>query len=496
MKFGSYDTEGFYDELCYPDGTPRPTAAPLFNRINELPDGELVRRQRAAEAAFYDNGITFAVYGAKEGKDKIIPFDVIPRIVSAEDWRHLEAGLKQRTQALNCFLNDVYGEQCILRDGVVPESLVKTCVAYREQCRGFRPPRGIWAHVTGTDLVRDTDGTFYVLEDNMRCPSGVSYVLQNRQILKRTFPQAFARCSVRPVDEYCARLRAALEYLAPDVEHPRAVVLTPGIYNSAYYEHSFLAQQMGVDLVEGSDLVVQDRKVYARTTKGLVQVHVIYRRIDDDFLDPLCFRPDSCLGVAGLMDAYKAGNVALANAPGCGVADDKAIYTFVPEIIRYYLGEDALLPNVPTFVCEREKEMKHVLAHLDKMVVKAASESGGYGMLVGPKATVAEREAFREKILANPRNYIAQPMISLSRVPCIVGDGFEGRHVDLRPYIIQGQDIYVQPGGLTRVALRKGSIVVNSSQGGGCKDTWVIAENEHAPEQGQARQWMEQQQQQ
>lgn len=495
MKFGSYDTEGFYDELCYPNGLPRPTAETLFKRINELPDGELARRQRAAEAAFYDNGITFAVYGAKEGKDKIIPFDLIPRIVPAEDWRHLEAGLKQRTQALNCFLTDIYNDQKILRDKVVPESLVNTCVAYREQCRNFLPPRGIWAHVTGTDLVRDTDGTFYVLEDNMRCPSGVSYVLQNRQILKRTFPQVFERCSIRPVDEYCARLRAALEYLAPAVEKPKVVVLTPGIYNSAYYEHSFLAQQMGVDLVEGSDLVVQDRKVYARTTKGLVQVHVIYRRVDDDFLDPLCFRPDSCLGVAGLMEAYKAGNVALANAPGCGVADDKAIYTFVPDIIRYYLGEDAILPNVPTFVCEREREMKHVLANLDKMVVKATSESGGYGMLVGPKASAAEREAFREKILANPRNYIAQPMISLSRVPCIVNGGFEGRHVDLRPYIVQGEDIYVQPGGLTRVALKKGSVVVNSSQGGGCKDTWVIAENAHAPEQGQARQWMEQQQQ-
>lgn len=495
MKFANYNTEGFYDELCEPDGSPRSIAEPLFRRINELPEGELVRRQQAAEAAFYDNGITFAVYGSKEGKDKIIPFDVIPRIVSSEDWRHLEAGLKQRTEALNCFLSDVYGDQKILRDGVVPESLVQTCVAYRPQCRGFVPPRGIWAHITGTDLVRDSDGTFYVLEDNMRCPSGVSYVLQNRQILKRTFPQVFARCSIRPVDEYCARLRAALEYLAPDVEHPKVVVMTPGIYNSAYYEHSYLAQQMGVDLVEGRDLIVQDDKVYSRTTKGLVQVHVIYRRVDDDFLDPETFRADSALGVPGLMRAYKAGNVALANAPGCGVADDKAIYTYVPEIIRYYLSQDAIIPNVPTFVCEREREMKHVVANLDKMVVKAASESGGYGMLVGPKATTEEREAFKAKILANPRNYIAQPMVSLSRVPCIVGDRYEGRHVDLRPYIIQGRDIYVQPGGLTRVALRKGSVVVNSSQGGGCKDTWVLAENEHAPEQGQARQWMEQQQQ-
>ncbi|MGN0845199.1 MAG: circularly permuted type 2 ATP-grasp protein [Kiritimatiellia bacterium] len=496
MKLDAYDTEGFYDELYDENGAPRPAAAALLRRIAELPEGELERRQQAAESAFYDNGITFAVYGASEGKDKIIPFDVIPRVVGAADWRHIEAGLVQRVRALNLFLQDVYGERRAIRDGVVPAGLVDSCPAYRAQCRGFTPPRGIWAHITGTDLVRDSDGTFYVLEDNMRCPSGVSYVLQNRQILKRTFPQMFNRCAIRPVDEYAARLRAALEYLAPWTDHPKAVVLTPGIYNSAYYEHSYLAQQMGIDLVQGDDLTVADGCVYARTTRGPVRVDVIYRRIDDDFLDPDAFRPDSCLGVRGLMAAYRNGTVALANAPGCGVADDKAIYTYVPDFIKYYLGEEPILPNVPTFVCEREKEMRHVLANLDKMVVKATSESGGYGMLVGPKATAAEREAFKAKILAHPRNYIAQPMIALSRVPCIVGDHLEGRHVDLRPYIIQGEDIYVQPGGLTRVALRKGSVVVNSSQGGGCKDTWVIAENDHAPEQGQARQWMEQQQQQ
>lgn len=496
MKFNNYNTEGFYDELCNADGSPRPVAAMLFRRINELPEGELAKRQYAAESAFYDNGITFAVYGNKDGKDKIIPFDVIPRVVGSDDWRHLESGLKQRTYALNCFLNDIYGEQKILRDVIIGRELIESCPAFRHQCRGFTPPRGIWAHITGTDLVRDSDGTFYVLEDNMRCPSGVSYVLQNRQILKRTFPQVFERCAIRPVDEYCTKLRAALEYLAKNVEQPKVVLLTPGIYNSAYYEHSYLAQQMGIDLVQGSDLIEKDDFIYARTTQGLVKVDVIYRRIDDDFLDPECFRPDSCLGIAGIMRAYKKGNVALANAPGCGVADDKAIYTFVPDFIKYYLDEEPILPNVPTFVCERENEMKHVLANIDKMVVKATSESGGYGMLVGPKASAKEREEFKAKILANPRNYIAQPMISLSRVPCIVGDHFEGRHVDLRPYIIQGEDIYVQPGGLTRVALRKGSVVVNSSQGGGCKDTWVIAENSHAPEQGQARQWIEQQQQQ
>ncbi len=496
MRLDKYNTEGFYDELCLPDGASRPAAKTLFARINELPEGELLRRQKAAEAAFLADGITFAVYGSEQGKDKIIPFDVIPRIVSAADWAHLEAGLKQRTAALNCFLNDIYNDRRILRDKVIPESLILSCPAYRPQCERFTPPRGIWAHITGTDLVRDSDGTFYVLEDNMRCPSGVSYVLQNRQILKRTFPQVFSHCAIRPVDEYCTRLRAALEYLAEGVENPRVAVLTPGVFNSAYYEHSYLSQQMGVELVSGTDLVVQDRKVYARTTRGLTQIHVIYRRIDDDFLDPQVFRPDSTLGVPGLMDAYKAGNVVLANAPGCGVADDKAIYTYVPQIIRYYLGEEAIIPNVPTFVCEDPRQMKHVLARLDRMVVKATSESGGYGMLVGPHASEAERTAFKEKILANPRNYIAQPMIALSRVPCIVDGGFEGRHVDLRPYIVQGESIFVLPGGLTRVALRKGSVVVNSSQGGGCKDTWVLAANEHAPEHGQARQWIEQQQQQ
>jgi len=496
MNFDQYDTEGFYDELFLPGGIPRPEAEPLINRIKELSEEELRRRQTAAESAFVANGITFAVYGDKRGKDKIIPFDVIPRIVNAADWTKIEAGLKQRTTALNHFLNDIYGEQKILRDKIVPESLIKSCPAFREQCLNFAPPRGIWAHITGTDLVRDSDGTFYVLEDNMRCPSGVSYVLQNRQILKRTFPQVFSHCSIRPVDEYCAKLRTALEYLAKDVENPHVVVLTPGVFNSAYFEHAYLSQQMGVELVCGTDLVVQDKKVYERTTRGLVQVDVIYRRIDDEFLDPLAFRPDSVLGVPGLMEAYKAGNVVLANAPGCGVADDKAIYTFVPQIIRYYLGEEMLLPNVPTFVCEDPKQKQHVLANLDKMVVKATCESGGYGMLVGPHATAKERNEFKQKIENNPRNYIAQPMIALSRVPCMTQNDFEGRHVDLRPYIVQREDIYVMPGGLTRVALRKGSVVVNSSQGGGGKDTWVIAANEHAPEHGQARQWVEQQQQQ
>lgn len=496
MKFETYKTEGFFDELFFENGKPRPCAEALIETINELPDGELQRRQKTAEASFMDTGITFAVYGNKDGSEKIIPFDVIPRIVDANTWANLEKGLKQRTQAMNCFLNDIYGEQKILRDKVVPESLINTCTAFRKECMGLVPPRKIWAHISGTDLVRDTDGTFYVLEDNMRCPSGVSYVLQNRRILKQTFPKVFSKCAIRPVDEYPTKLRAMLEYLAPNTDNPKAVVLTPGVYNSAYFEHSFLSQQMGIELVSGNDLIVIDNKVYEKTTQGLIQVHVIYRRIDDEFLDPRTFRKDSLLGVPGLFNAYKAGNVALANAPGCGAADDKAVYTYVPDIIKYYLGEENIIPNVPTFVCENPVKMQHVLANIDKMVVKAVSESGGYGMLVGPHATEKEREEFKEKIKANPRNYIAQPMISLSRVPSITENGFEGRHVDLRPYIVQGEDIYVIPGGLTRVALKKGSVVVNSSQGGGGKDTWVIAPDNGAPEQGQGLQYMQHQQQQ
>ena len=496
MKFDNYETNGFYDELIQENGKARPCAKDLIETIEEMPDGELQLRQKAAEASFMDTGITFAVYGRKEGSEKIIPFDVIPRIVDSKTWSVLEKGLKQRTEAMNCFLNDIYGEQKILRDKVIPEELINTCTAFRKECIGLVPPRKIWAHITGTDLVRDKDGTFYVLEDNMRCPSGVSYVLQNRKVLKQTFPKVFSKCAIRPVDEYAAKLRSMLKYLAPEnIDEPRVAVLSPGIYNSAYYEHSFLAQQMGVELVTGDDLVVIDNKVYEKTTRGLKQIHVLYRRIDDEFLDPKVFRADSLLGVAGIFDAYKAGNVALANAPGCGVADDKAIYNYAPAIIKYYLGEENIIPNVPTFVCDEPKKMNHVLANIEKMVIKAVSESGGYGMLIGPKATKQEIEEFKEKIKANPRNYIAQPLISLSIVPTIVDGQFEGRHVDLRPYIIQGKDIYILPGGLTRVALKRGSFVVNSSQGGGGKDTWVIAPEEGAPEEEQVKQYMQQQQQ-
>ncbi len=478
LNFSEYQTEGFIDELFDDKGHPRPEADLLIWKINSLPPGELVQRQAAIERSLLNLGITFNVYGDAQGTERIWPFDIIPRIVPAAEWNRIDRGLKQRIRALNLFIHDVYHEQHILGDGVVPAELVKTARCYREACRGLNPPRDIWCHITGTDLVRHADGTIYVLEDNMRCPSGVSYVLQNRALMKQSFPQIFEASRVRPVEDYASYLLRTLEHLAPDnVKHPTVVVLTPGIYNSAYYEHSFLAQQMGVQLVEGRDLVVKDGFLFMRTTSGFERVDVVYRRIDDDFIDPLVFREDSALGVEGLMDVYRRGHVALANAPGTGVADDKVIYAYVPKMIKYYLNEETILPNVPTYVCYDEEDRKYVLSHLDELVVKAANESGGYGMMIGPHATDDERQKFAELIQEKPRNYIAQPTLSLSRVPTIVGDHFEGRHVDLRPYILYGKEIFVLPGGLTRVALKKGSLVVNSSQGGGSKDTWVIAEN-------------------
>src|SRR5215468_3679793 len=476
MNFASYDTAEFFDEMFLPNGCARFGARLLKERIESLPNGELLLRQEAAERLLLQSGITFNVYGDSAATEKIFPFDVIPRIVEASEWDWIEKGLKQRVYALNLFIDDIYHKQKIVKDKVVPEYLIRSAHSFRQACIGLNPPQGIWCHITGTDLVRDRDGQIYVLEDNLRCPSGVSYVLENRRVMKRTFPQVFDASRVRPVDDYPSRLLDMLQYLAPDsVTAPTVVVLTPGIHNSAYFEHAFLAQQMGIELVEGRDLVVTDGFVFMRTTKGLQRVDVIYRRLDDDFLDPLTFRPDSLLGVPGLFEVYKAGRVALANAPGTGVADDKVIYAYVPQIIRYYLGEDSILSNVPTYVCWDDTERQHVLANLDKLVVKVANESGGYGMLVGPHASAAERAVFAERIQANPRNYIAQPTLALSRAPVIVEDRFEGRHVDLRPYILYGREIYVLPGGLTRVALRKGSLVVNSSQGGGSKDTWVLA---------------------
>jgi uncharacterized circularly permuted ATP-grasp superfamily protein len=476
LSFENYSTEGFFDELFNPHQQPRPQAEVLVQRINSLPIAEVIERQKAIERSLLRMGITFAVYGDAQGTEKIFPFDVVPRIVGAIEWQHIESGLKQRINALNQFIDDIYHDQHILHAGIVPRELIENAKAYRSMCRGMNPPRGIWCHITGTDLVRHSDGAIYVLEDNLRCPSGVSYVLQNRWLMKRGFPQIFAESGVRPVVDYPSRLYDTLRYLAPEaVQEPTIVVLTPGIYNSAYYEHSFLAQQMGVELVEGRDLVVKDSYVYMKTTEGLQRVDVIYRRIDDDFLDPQVFRPDSLLGVPGLIDVYRRGHVALANAPGNGVADDKVIYAFVPDMIRFYLDEEPILPNVPTFVCQRDEDRRYVLAHLDELVVKAANESGGYGMLIGPQSTAEQRREFAHRIEANPRDYIAQPTLSLSRVPTLVGEHFEGRHVDLRPYVLYGKSIWVLPGGLTRVALRKGSLVVNSSQGGGSKDTWVIA---------------------
>ncbi|MGR3277063.1 circularly permuted type 2 ATP-grasp protein [Acaryochloris marina NIES-2412] len=481
MRFDTYDPEHFYDELFQSGQTPRPQGQVLVDKIHGLPEGELLQRQRAAQEALFKLGATFNVYGETEGTERIFPFDVIPRVISAQDWTFLEQGLKQRIHALNLFIDDIYNDQKILKDKVIPEELILSAKGYLSPCIGLKPAKDVWCHITGTDLVRDNDGQWYVLEDNLRCPSGISYVLENRQVMKSTFPQIFKEIPIQPVDEYPSRLLATLIHLSPNtISSPTVVVLTPGIYNSAYFEHSYLAQQMGIELVEGRDLVVVDGYLQMQTTKGLQQVDVIYRRLDDDFMDPTAFRPDSHLGIPGLMEVYRAGRVAIANAPGTGIADDKVIYAYVPDMIKYYLGEAPILANVPTYLCWEDQQLKHVLANLDQLVVKAANESGGYGMLIGTQSTEAERQEFAQRIRANPRNYIAQPTLCLSRVPTILGEEFSGCHVDLRPYILYGQDIYVHPGGLTRVALKKGSLVVNSSQGGGSKDTWVLCPEENA----------------
>ena len=420
-------------------------------------------------------GITFNVYGHEDGTEKVWPFDLVPRILDAHEWQRVEDGLRQRIRALNLFVDDVYNDQRIFADGVVPGELVLEAPTYRPQMQGFRPAKGAWCHISGVDLIRHEDGTIYVLEDNLRCPSGVSYVLENREVMKRTFPQMFDGVAVAPVEEYPERLLETLLACAPPhATNPTAVVMTPGIYNSAYFEHTFLAQQMGVELVQGSDLYVDGGFVYMRTTLGPQRVDVIYRRIDDDFLDPKCFRKDSALGVAGLVDAYRRGNVTLANAPGTGIADDKAVYAYVPEIIKYYLGEEPILHNVPTYLCDDPEQRKYVIDHVAELVVKPTNESGGYGILIGPHATDEQRAQCVARIRDNPRNYIAQPMLNLSTVPTLAGGELAPRHVDLRPFVLCGEDIYVMPGGLTRVALVEGSMVVNSSQGGGSKDTWVL----------------------
>jgi uncharacterized circularly permuted ATP-grasp superfamily protein len=481
MHFNGYDPENgpFYDELFKAPGRVRAGLEALVASINELDEGVLRARQHAAEHILLNLGITFTLNGAvdDDGAERIFPFDIIPRVIAAVEWQRLERGIKQRLHALNLFLQDVYGDQRIIKEGILPKYLVDSCADFRPQCRGLKPPQGIWCHVSGTDLVRDKDGEFYVLEDNLRCPSGVSYVLENRELVKRTFPGLFEQLSIRRVFDYPMRLLETLRFLALDrVDDPRVVVLTPGRYNSAYYEHCFLAQQMGVELVESQDLIVDGGYVQMKTTQGLERVDVIYRRIGDDYLDPRVFRPESLLGVPGLFQAYLDQKVALANAPGTGVADDKAIYAYVEKMIRFYLSEEPILRNVPTYVCSDEKERRYVLEHLAELVVKATDGAGGYGMLVGPHSTAEERRDFHGRITRNPRGYIAQPTLSLSRVPTIIDDRFEPRHVDLRPFALHGREIYVQPGGLTRVALKRGSLVVNSSQGGGSKDTWVLEE--------------------
>ena len=474
MKFSTYDPGEFYDELFEGIGRPRRGSALLLRKFASLPDGELRKRQQAAERVILNMGMTFGVYGSDEGHEQIFPFDIVPRIVEAPDWTLIDTGLRQRLRALNLFIDDVYHEQKILKDNVIPSELIYSSKGFLKACWGLNPPRGIWCHIAGIDLVRISDGRYYVLEDNMRCPSGVAYVLEARQVMKRTFPELFEAYRVRPVDEYPSRLLETLRSLS-DLPDPTIVILTPGSYNSAYYEHSLLAQKMGVELVEASDLVVIDGSVHMRTTKGSQRVDVIYRRINDEYLDPLVFRPDSLLGVPGVMEAYKNGRVAIANAPGTGVADDKAIYAYVPKIINYYLAEEPILPNVPTYVCWERRDRDYVLEHLDQLVVKATNEAGGYGMMIGPQASQQEREDCARRIQADPRNCVAQPTLALSRSPTLVEDHIEGRHVDLRPYVLQGKGFYVLPGGMTRVALRKGSLVVNSSQGGGNKDTWVLS---------------------
>ena len=472
----AYDPSGYFDEMSPQTGSFRKPSETFAQRFQQITRDDFDDRRRAVDTAFLRQGITFNVYGDSAGTEKIFPFDLMPRIISAKEWEYLERGLIQRITALNLFLHDIYHEQRILKDGVVPSYFVLSAKHFRREFVNFSVPKDIYIHICGSDLIRGGDGQWMVLEDNGRCPSGVSYVLENRRAMKRTFPAMFESVGVRPVDQYPQELLKMLQHIAPaGVADPTVVLLTPGAYNSAYFEHTYLAREMGIEIVEGRDLVVRNARVYMRTTKGLQPVHVIYRRVDDDFIDPTVFRRDSMLGVPGLVHAYRSGNVSLANSIGTGIADDKVMYYFVPKMIKYYLDQDPIIPNVPTYLASEDADRKYMLENLDKLVVKAANESGGYGMLMGPMASVAEREAFRGAIEKDPRNYIGQPMINLSTHPTHVGGGrFEPRHIDFRPYILYGEKTVIIPGGLTRVALTKGSLVVNSSQGGGSKDTWVL----------------------
>jgi uncharacterized circularly permuted ATP-grasp superfamily protein len=481
--FSHYDPGDFYDELIAPEGAPRPCAAAMYEKLASMPLEVFEERRKLADLSYLVQGITFTVYSDGKGTERLFPFDLVPRIIPHSEWDVIERGLAQRVMALNLYLQDIYGPQRVLKDGIVPRHLVFSCKHFRREMVGLRVPRDIYVHVCGTDLVRDSrTGQYLVLEDNARSPSGISYVLENRLVMRRTFPRAFEVCEVMPVDHYPAELVQILRSLSPrSGERPVIVLLTPGLYNSAYFEHCFLAQEMGIELVEGGDLVVVDDVVYMKTIHGLTRVDVIYRRVDDDFIDPLAFRAGSLVGVPGLMNAYRAGNIALANAVGTGVSDDKAIYAYVPAFIKYYLGEDPILQNVDTYQCSKPNELSYVLEHLPELVVKAVGESGGYGMLIGPASDTKTIEEFRTRIKADPRNYIAQPVIPLSRVPSFdeAAGRMSPRHVDLRPYCLyDGQKVTIVPGGLTRVALQKGSLVVNSSQGGGSKDTWVLRGDE------------------
>jgi uncharacterized circularly permuted ATP-grasp superfamily protein len=473
--FSSYEIDAPYDEMFERTGQARLHCDALFDELRAASNVDLAQRQMEADKAFLTQGITFTVYGDNQGTERIFPFDLVPRMITASEWDTLERGLTQRLTAINLFLKDVYHDGRILAEGVVPRDLLYSCRHYRREMRGVHVHRDIYVSVAGTDLIRLEDGRFVVLEDNLRVPSGVSYMLANREVTKRVLPGLFDKYRVKPIAHYGHALLATLRALAPPAAgDPTFVVLTPGVGNSAYFEHAFLAREMGIALVEGRDLLVHDNIVYMRTTSGLKRVDVIYRRVDDDFLDPLAFRTDSFLGVAGLLNAYRAGNVSLSNAIGTGLADDKALYAYIPAIIKFYLGEDAILPNVETYLLSNPVHRQHVLENLESLVVKAVGESGGYGMLIGPHSTATERESFRAKIVADPRNFIAQPTLSLSRAPCFIDDRIEPRHIDLRPYVLYGDRVTIVPGGLTRVALRKGSLVVNSSQGGGSKDTWVL----------------------
>jgi uncharacterized circularly permuted ATP-grasp superfamily protein len=477
--FQDYEVGPFFDEMFAKDGSVRPHYAQTLEHFQDLDSTDFVRKCAMAEKSYLNQGITFTVYSGDEGTERIMPFDLVPRIIPGREWDHIEKGLTQRLLALNLFLRDVYHEQKILKDGIIPKEIVLSAKHFRPELVGFDIPRDIYIHICGTDLIRGANGEYMVLEDNGRCPSGVSYLLENRQAMKRVFRRLFDRHAVRPVGRYPQDLLASLRYVAPhENPDPTVVVLTPGIYNSAYFEHSFLARAMGIEIVIGQDLVIENSRVFMKTTKGLKQVDVIYRRIDDDFLDPKVFRKDSVLGVPGIVEAYRAGNVTLANALGTGVADDKVVYYYVPAMIKYYLGEEPILPNVQTYLSAVDEDRKYILEHLPELVVKAANESGGYGMMIGPHATLEEIEKFRAAIIADPRGYVAQPVIQLSRLPCFVDGHMEGRHIDLRPYILSGEKTTIIPGGLTRVAMRKGSLVVNSSQGGGSKDTWVLDDEE------------------